>query len=356
MNIILVTNLGSTSTKAAIYHDESCIHETTLRHLPQELSQFSSILDQKDYRKKALEDWMHSIDVSFESLSIICVRGGVLKPCVSGIYRVDDDVIHDILSGQYGTHVTNVGNLIGYEWGQTYHKEVVFVDAPISDEFHVLARYSGHALVERRSVYHALNQKQQARRFAQSIQKPYESLNLLVVHMGGGISVGVHHQGRVIDVTNALDGEGAMSPERAGGLNSICVMNIMEKFNYDIPAVKKQLIGLGGVMSYLHTSDLKEVMKEAKTSSKHLEVMEAMMYQVAKDIGAMASVLSGQVDQIILTGGIAYNQALMDMLVKRVSFIAPNTIYPGEDELYALACGALRYLRHEEELQPYAKA
>lgn len=353
MNTILVTNLGSTSTKAAVYQDNQCIHETTLRHHPQDLNQFSSVLDQKDFRKKALEDWMNSIEVSFESLDIICVRGGVLKPCVSGIYRVDEHVIHDILSGQYGMHVTNVGNLIGYEWGQTYHKEVVFVDAPISDEFHALARYSGHALVSRRSVYHALNQKQQARRYAESIKKPYESLNLIVVHMGGGISVGVHHQGRVIDVTNALDGEGAFSPERAGGLSSIDVIKIMEHFNHDTSTVKKQLIGLGGVMSYLQTSDLREVMELAKTSPKHLELMEAMMYQVAKDIGAMATVLNGKVDQIILTGGIAYNQALMDMLIERVSFIAPVTLYPGEDELYALACGALRYLRNEEALQPY---
>jgi butyrate kinase len=355
MNTILVTNLGSTSTKAAIYHDDLCIHETTLRHNPQDLSQFTSILDQKDFRKKALEDWLVSIQVSFDSLSIICVRGGVIKPCVSGIYRVDEHVIEDILSGQYGVHVTNVGNLIGYEWGQTYNKEVVFVDAPISDEFHPLARYSGHALVSRRSVYHALNQKQQARRFAQSINKPYESLNLIVVHMGGGISVGVHQHGRVIDVTNALDGEGAMSPERSGGVSSIGVLKLLEHFNHDISTVKKQLIGLGGIMSYLHTSDLREVMELAKTSPTHLELMEAMMYQVAKDIGAMSTVLSGQVDQIILTGGIAYNQSLMEMLIARVSFIAPVTLYPGEDELYALACGALRYLKKEESLQPYTK-
>lgn len=353
MKTILVTNLGSTSTKAAVFHDDVSVFEATLRHPSQELSQFASILDQKAYRKAALENWMQSIGVSFESLDIICVRGGVIKPCVGGVYRVDQHVIDDILSGQYGMHVTNVGNLIGYEWGQTYGKEVVFVDAPISDEFHDLARYSGHAYVPRRSVYHALNQKQQARRFAQSVGKPLESLNLIVVHMGGGISVGVHHQGRVIDVTNALDGEGAMSPERAGSLSSIAVLNLMQRFNGDVAQVKKQLVGLGGLMSYVQTSDLREVVEMAKTSASHAQLIEAMIYQVAKDIGAMATVVFGKVDHIILTGGIAYNTQLMETLISRIAFIAPVTVYPGEDELYALACGALRYLKGEEGLQSY---
>lgn len=353
MKKILVTNLGSTSTKAAVYHDDVCVHEATLRHPSHELSQFSSTLGQKQYRKEAIEAWMQSIQVSFEELDIICVRGGVLKPCVGGIYRVDEGVINDILSGQYGMHVTNVGNLIGYEWGQVYHKEVVFVDAPISDEFHTLARYSGHAYVPRRSVYHALNQKQQARRYAHEVNQSLESLNLIVVHMGGGVSVGVHHHGRVIDVTNALDGEGAMSPERAGSISSMSVLKLLERFNHDVAQVKKQLVGLGGIMSYVQTSDLREVMEKAKTSLEHAELVEAMMYQVAKDIGAMATVVCGKVDQIILTGGIAYNAQLMDMLIERVSFIAPVTVYPGEDELYALACGALRYLNGEEALQTY---
>lgn len=353
MKTILVTNLGSTSTKAAIYHDLECAYETTLRHPASDLSQFKSILDQKEYRKQALESWLESIHVSFASLDIICVRGGVLKPCVSGIYRVDETIIQDILSGQYGMHVTNVGNLIGYEWGQTYHKEVVFVDAPISDELHPLARYSGHALIERRSVYHALNQKQQARIYAQRVGKTYEELNLIVCHMGGGISVGVHHHGKVIDVTNALDGEGAMSPERAGSLSSMGVLKLLNHFNHDEALLKKNLVGLGGLMSYVNTSDLREVMAQAQDSPSHRLLVEAMMYQVAKDIGAMATVLEGKIDQIILTGGIAYNQELMDMLKKRIGFIAPISVYPGEDELYALVCGALRYLNHEEQLQTY---
>jgi len=353
MKKILVTNLGSTSTKAAVYHNDTCAFETTLRHSMSDLSAFSSILDQKDYRKEAIETWLKSIDVSIDSLDIICVRGGVLKPCVSGIYRVDQVVIDDILSGQYGMHVTNVGNLIGYEWGQIFNKEVIFVDAPISDELQPLARYSGHALIQRRSVYHALNQKQQARHYAQSISKPYESLRLIVAHMGGGISVGAHVSGRVIDVTNALDGEGAMSPERCGSLSSTGVLKLVEHFNHDMNAVKKQLVGLGGIMSYLQTSDMREVMALAKSSLQHQELIEAMMYQVAKEVGAMATVLQGQVDQIILTGGIAYNEELMQLLINRIKFIAPITVYPGEDELYALACGALRYLNQEESLQIY---
>ncbi|MBS3991304.1 MAG: butyrate kinase [Erysipelothrix sp.] len=353
MKKILVTNLGSTSTKAAIYHDQHCAFETTLRHDSSDLSRFKTTLDQKDYRKESLETWLKTIDVSISDLDIICVRGGVLKPVVSGIYQVTDKVIEDILSGQYGMHVTNVGNLIGYEWGQTYNKEVIFVDAPISDELGPLARYSGHALVPRRSVFHALNQKQQARQYATSINVPYESLRLIVAHMGGGVSVGVHDHGRVVDVNNALDGEGAMSPERVGSLSSMDVLKLLDKFNGDVNAVKKQLVGLGGMMSYTNTSDVREVMALAQEDKKYFEIVEAMMYQVAKEIGAMATVLKGQVDQIILTGGLAYNESLMNMLKERVEFIAPITVYPGENELEALAFGALRYLNKEEACQVY---
>jgi len=353
MKKILVTNLGSTSTKAAVYHDKHCVFEATLRHPSSELSAFNSILDQKDYRKASLEAWLKSIDVSIESLDIICVRGGVIKPCVSGIYHVSEIVIKDILSQQYGMHVTNVGNLIGYEWGQKYNKEVIFVDAPISDELGSLARYSGHALVPRRSVFHALNQKQQARQYASSIHVPYESLRLIVAHMGGGVSVGAHDHGQVIDVNNALDGEGAMSPERVGYLSSMDVLKLLDKFNGDVSAVKKQLVGLGGMMSYTNTNDVREVMALAQEDKKYLEIVEAMMYQVAKEIGAMATVLKGQVDQIILTGGLAHNEVLMEMLKQRVGFIAPVTVYPGENELDALAFGALRYLNKEEVCQVY---
>lgn len=353
MKKILVTNLGSTSTKAAVYHDQHCAFETTLRHDPSELSHFNTTLDQKDYRKESLETWLDTIDVSISDLDIICVRGGVLKPVVSGIYQVNDKVIEDILSGKYGMHVTNVGNLIGYEWGQTYNKEVIFVDAPISDELAPLARYSGHALVPRRSVFHALNQKQQARLYAKSLNVPYESLRLIVAHMGGGVSVGVHDYGRVIDVNNALDGEGAMSPERVGSLSSIDVLKLLEIFKGDVNAVKKQLVGLGGMMSYTNTSDVREVIALAHEDNKYFEIVEAMMYQVAKEIGAMSTVLKGKVDQIILTGGLAYNEILMNMLKERVEFIAPITVYPGENELEALAFGALRYLNNEESCQVY---
>lgn len=350
---ILVLNLGSTSSKAAIFHGETMVNSTTVRHSASEISSFHNVLDQQDFRREAIEKWMREIDVSFESLDCICVRGGVVKPLPGGIYWVSKEVINDILAEKYGTHVTNVGNCIGYYWGEKYHKPVVFVDAPVTDELCVLARYSGLKQVLRRSVFHALNQKQIARQYAKEISKDVADLNLIVCHMGGGVSVGAHRKGQVIDVNNALDGEGPFSPERSGGLSCFSVLDLVEEFRGDTRQVRKLLVGGGGLVSYMGSNNVIAIMEQAQHDDETKRVIDAMIYQMAKEIGAMATVLEGKVDAILLTGGLAYNEYICKTLSDRVDWIAGVKVYPGEDELAALAMGALRFLNKEEEVQSY---
>ncbi len=350
---ILVLNLGSTSSKAAIFQGETMVKSTTIRHSASEISSFHRVLDQQDFRREAIEKWMREIDVSFESLDCICVRGGVVKPLPGGIYWVSKEVIDDILAEKYGTHVTNVGNCIGYYWGEKYHKPVVFVDAPVTDELCVLARYSGLKQVSRRSVFHALNQKQIARQYAKEISGDVASLNLIVCHMGGGVSIGAHRKGQVIDVNNALDGEGPFSPERSGGLSCFSVLDLVEEFRGDTRQVRKLLVGGGGLVSYMGSNNVISIMEQAQHDDEAKRVIDAMIYQMAKEIGAMATVLEGKVDAILLTGGLAYNEYICKTLSERIDWISDVKVYPGEDELAALAMGALRFLNKEEEVQSY---
>jgi butyrate kinase len=350
---ILVMNLGSTSSKAAIFENEVMAASTTIRHSSSEIAAFHKVLDQQDFRREAIEKWMRDEHLSFETLDCICVRGGVVKPLPGGIYGVSKEVIDDILAEKYGTHVTNVGNCIGYYWGEKYNKPVIFVDAPVTDELCVLARYSGIKSVSRRSVFHALNQKQIARQYAKDIGGDASKLNLIVAHMGGGISIGAHRKGQVIDVNNALDGEGPFSPERSGGLSCFAVLDLVEEFRGDSRQVRKLLVGGGGLVSYLGSNNVQQIMVQAQEDDEARRVIDAMIYQIAKEIGAMATVLEGKVDQILLTGGLAYNEYICKMLAERVDWICGVKVYPGEDELAALAMGALRYLNKEEEVQSY---
>ena len=350
---ILVMNLGSTSSKAAIFEGEVMVASTTIRHTSSEIASFHKVLDQQDFRREAVEKWMRDDNISFESLDCICVRGGVVKPLPGGIYWVSKEVIDDILAEKYGTHVTNVGNCIGYYWGEKYHKPVIFVDAPVTDDLCVLARYSGIKSVSRRSVFHALNQKQIARQYAKEIGEDVSKLNLIVTHMGGGISIGAHRKGQVIDVNNALDGEGPFSPERSGGLSCFAVLDLVEEFRGDTSQVRKLLVGGGGLVSYLGSNNVQQIMQLAQQDDEAKRVIDAMVYQIAKEIGAMATVLEGKIDQILLTGGLAYNEYITKTLSDRVDWIANVKVYPGEDELAALAMGALRFLNKEEEVQSY---
>ena len=350
----LIINPGSTSTKIGVFEDETLLFEETLRHSTEEISQFASIVDQKDFRKKIITDLLESRDFDIKSLNVTVGRGGMLKPIPGGTYAVTEDLLADLMKGVQGQHASNLGGILAKEIGDSIGVPSYIVDPVVVDELMPIARYSGVPELPRVSIFHALNQKAVAKRYAKEIGKPYESLRLIVVHMGGGVSVGAHENGKVVDVFNALDGDGAFSPERAGGVPNGALVKMCFSGKYSEKEVYGKLVGKGGFNAYLGTNDMREVTKRANEGdSEAAEAKQAFLLQVAKDIGSMACVLNGKVDQIIVTGGIAYGADVVAALKERAEWIAPFTVYPGEDELLALAQGALRVLNGEEEPKVY---
>lgn len=350
----LIINPGSTSTKIGVFEDETLLFEETLRHTTEEISQFATIVDQKDFRKKIITDLLASKNFDMKSLNMVVGRGGMLKPIPGGTYAVTDDLLHDLVIGKQGQHASNLGGILAREIGDSLGIPSFIVDPVVVDELAPVARFSGVPELPRTSVFHALNQKAVAKRYAKEIGKPYESLRLIVVHMGGGVSVGAHENGRVIDVFNALDGDGAFSPERAGAVPSGALIKMCFSGKYTEKEVYSKIVGKGGFNAYLGTNDMREVTKRANEGDEQAKAAkEAFLYQVSKNIGSMACVLKGKVDQIILTGGIAYGADVCEAIKDRCGFIAPFTVYPGEDELLALAQGGLRVLRGEEEAKQY---
>lgn len=350
----LIINPGSTSTKIGVFEDETLLFEETLRHTTEEISQFATIVDQKDFRKKIITDLLASKNFDMKSLNMVVGRGGMLKPIPGGTYAVTDELLHDLVIGKQGQHASNLGGILAREIGDSLGIPSFIVDPVVVDELAPVARFSGVPELPRTSVFHALNQKAVAKRYAKEIGKPYESLRLIVVHMGGGVSVGAHLDGKVVDVFNALDGDGAFSPERAGAVPSGALIRMCFSGKYTEKEVYSKIVGKGGFNAYLGTNDMREVTRRANEGDEQAKAAkEAFLYQVSKNIGSMACVLSGKVDQIILTGGIAYGKDVCDSIQERCGFIAPFTVYPGEDELLALAQGGLRVLRGEEEAKQY---
>lgn len=350
----LIINPGSTSTKIGVFEDETLLFEETLRHSTEEISQYETIFAQKDFRKKIITDLLASKNFDINSLNVVVGRGGMLKPICSGTYAVTDELLEDLKKGVQGQHASNLGGILAREIGDSIGVPSYIVDPVVVDELMPIARYSGMEEIPRGSIFHALNQKAVAKRYAKETGKPYESLRLIVVHMGGGVSVGAHEGGKVVDVFSAFDGDGAFSPERAGGVPCGALVKLAFSGKYTEKELYSKLIGKGGLNSYLGTNDMREVTKRANEGdAKAAEVKQAFLLQVAKDIGSMACVLNGRVDQIILTGGISYAQDICDTLKERTGWIAPITVYPGEDELLALAQGALRVLKGEEKVCVY---
>ena len=350
----LIINPGSTSTKIGVFEDETLLFEETLRHTTEEISQFATIVDQKDFRKKIITDLLASKNFDMKSLNMVVGRGGMLKPIPGGTYAVTDELLHDLVIGKQGQHASNLGGILAREIGDSLGIPSFIVDPVVVDELAPVARYSGVPELPRTSVFHALNQKAVAKRYAKEIGKPYESLRLIVVHMGGGVSVGAHLNGKVVDVFNALDGDGAFSPERAGAVPSGALIKMCFSGKYTEKEVYSKIVGKGGFNAYLGTNDMREVTKRANEGDEQAKAAkEAFLYQVSKNIGSMATVLYGKVDQIILTGGIAYGKDVCESIQERCGFIAPFTVYPGEDELLALAQGGLRVLKGEEEAKQY---
>lgn len=350
----LIINPGSTSTKIGVFEDETLLFEETLRHSTEEISQYAVIVDQKDFRKNIILDLMKEKNFDMKSLDVIVGRGGMLKPIPGGTYGVTDDLLNDLKIGKQGQHASNLGGILAREIGDSIGVPSYIVDPVVVDELMPIARYSGVPELPRTSVFHALNQKAVAKRYAKEKGVAYESLNLIVVHMGGGVSVGAHEKGKVVDVFNALDGDGAFSPERAGAVPSGALIKMCFSGKYTEKEVYKKIVGNGGFNAYVGTNDMRDVEKMVQDGNKEAaEIREAFILQVAKDIGSMACVLKGKVDQIIMTGGIAYDKVVTDALKERAGFLAPITVYPGEDELLALAQGAIRVMTGEEKAMEY---
>ncbi|MGL5439437.1 MAG: butyrate kinase [Filifactoraceae bacterium] len=351
---ILAINPGSTSTKITVYSGNDQVMEKVLRHSSKEIDEYEKISDQKSFRKNVILEALNEAGVSIETLNAIVGRGGLLKPITGGTYRVNKKMIEDLEVGILGEHASNLGGIIASEIATEIGAEAFIVDPVVVDEMQDVARVSGINEIERISIFHALNQKAVARRYACENGKKYQELNLIVAHLGGGISVGAHKKGMVIDVNNALDGDGAFSPERAGSLPVGQVIKMCFSGKYTLDDMKKKIKGKGGLVSYLNTNDARDVEVMIEKGDKKAELIyRAMAYQVSKDIGASATVLKGNVDAIILTGGIAYSKLMTSMIADMVKFIAPVVIYGGEDEMVALTEGALRVLNGEELAKEY---
>jgi butyrate kinase len=352
---ILAINPGSTSTKFAVYIDEMCVLNKTIRHSLEDLINYENIIDQFDFRKGLIIDALVDEGIEVDSIKYIIGRGGMTYPVESGVYRVNHLMLQHVREGVLGQHASNLGSLLAdFIALQIPDAQAFIADPVVTDELEKIARISGNRHFTRLSIFHALNQKATARKHAKRINRKYEDLRLIVAHLGGGISVGAHKNGRVIDVNNGLNGEGPFSPERSGTLPSGQLIEICFSGKYSKAEIDRMVLGEGGYVSYLGTNNAKEVEERASAGDKNAAfIQEALFYQTAKIIGEMATVLEGKVDAILLTGGLAYNTNLEKYIKTKAGFIAPVFTYPGEDELEALAMNALRIARGEELVKEY---
>jgi len=354
--LILAINPGSTSTKFALYEEEKLIFEKTLRHSADELAGFPKITDQFHFRKDLIMKELTVRQTKFSELAAVVGRGGLIKPIESGIYEVNNKMIDDLRNGILGEHASNLGGLIADEIASSLPSANAYiVDPVVVDELDPVARISGHPAIERKSIFHALNQKAVARTYASSVNRKYDEMNIIVVHMGGGISVGAHKKGRVVDVNNALNGDGPFSPERSGGLPSGQLIDLCFSGKYTHQELKSMITGKGGIVAYLGTNNFIEVCTRAENGDKDaVLIREAIIYQISKEIGAMAAVLKGKVDVIILTGGLAYQSSHVEGIKKMVEFISDIAVFPGEDEIKALAYNGLLALDGKIEIKTYS--
>lgn len=351
---MFILNLGSTSTKVAVFEGTAEAAKESLHHSQEELAAYPRVPDQKGLRKEAIRGFLARGGFDLREFDCIVARGGCSKPIEGGIYRITPEMLADIESGRYGVHISNVGCSIAYELAQEYGIPVITADTVKTDELAPLARYTGLSELSRVSTFHALNHKAIARKHAMAVGRIYEDMNLIVVHMGGGISVGAHEKGRVIETNNALDGDGPFTPERAGALPVGSLIKLCFSGKFTEAQLQKMICGRGGLMSYLGTNSGLEVEERIeKGDVLAREVYEAMAYQTAKAVGAAACVLKGSVDAILVTGSLAYSQLLTDWIRERVSFLAPVYLYPGENEMLSLAENGMRFLTGKAQPKDY---
>jgi len=353
---ILTINPGSTSTKIAVFEDDKNVFQKNLLHDSNELQQYGKITEQFEFRKQAILEVLKEAGYNVSEFNAVVGRGGILRPIPSGVFAINEQMKADLRACTYGEHASNLGALIADDIVKTIPGARAFIADPVVvDELQDVARVSGHPVFQRRSVFHALNQKAIAKQHAAQVGKRYESLNLIVAHLGGGISVGAHKGGKVIDVNNALGGEGPFSPERAGSVPCLALAELCFSGKYTLPQITKMLIGEGGMVAHLGTNQFMKVEHELIPAGdkKAMLIHEAMAYNVAKTIGSMAAVLEGKVDAILLTGGIAHNPLITESITKKVAFIAPVSVYPGEDEMAALAANGIAALSGDVEVLIY---
>ena len=351
---ILTINPGSTSTKVALFRDLEQVKTLTLRHSAEEIARFASVADQLDWRLEIILDALKADGIKLEELNAVIGRGGLMRPIEGGVYRVGETMIAD-LAAPKRQHASNLGALIARRIADQAGVEAYIADPVVVDELQDIARVSGIKSIPRRSIFHALNQKAIARRYAMEEGEKYEDLNLIVVHMGGGLSVSAHEKGRVIDTNNALDGDGPIAPERAGTIPAGDLVDLCFSGEYEKADIKKLLAGKGGLVDHVNCNNVQELneVRAANGDKEARFMLDAMSYSVAKWIGEMAVVLKGKVDAILLTGGIAWNDCVNDVIVDYCKFIAPIKIYPGENELQSLAENALRVLKGETVAKEY---
>jgi butyrate kinase len=353
---ILAINVGSTSTKLAWFEGAEIVVSETIQYSREDLAPYASIRDQLPRREQDVLDFLRAHQINLEQIDMVVSRGGLGRPAPAGAYRVDELMCQDLLEGKYGRHPSALGPAIALDFSRKYGPQAIVVDPPSTDEFHPLARISGLPEIERKSAFHSLNQKMVARRLAAQTGVKYEQMNLVVAHLGGGVTIGAHQQGRVIDCTHGL-GEGPFSPERAGALPTSELVELALSGRFDKQQLQNRLVGGGGLYAYLGTTDVRKVEEMVRDGDEKAKlILESMGYQIAKDIGGMCAVLKGAVDGIILTGGMAYSEMLTGAIREWVGFLAPFFIFPGEDEMTALAEGGLRVLLKEEEIKKYPDA
>ena len=353
--LLLIVNVGSTSTKVAFFRGDEPVVQETIPCSADESLGHDGLSDPLARRREDLDRFVEKNQIRLTDIDLFISRGGLGKPGPAGAYAIDEAMCSDLLAGKYGRHPSALGPAMMLSLAAAYGKPAIIVDAPSTDEFDALSRISGIPEIERRSAFHALNQKAAARRMARAAGRPYEAMRLVVAHLGGGITIGAHRKGRVVDCTHGLT-EGPFTPERAGSLPTQDLIDLAISGAMDLKSLQVRLVGRGGLAAYLGTSDAKEVEAMILQGDAGAErIYQAMAYQVAKDIGAMLVTLQGPADGIILTGGLARSEMLTGWIRGWVEYLAPVFIYPGEDEMTALAEGGLRALSGEESVKTYGQ-
>ncbi|MFC2159284.1 butyrate kinase [Actinomycetota bacterium] len=356
MDKILAINPGNTSTKIGLFEDNKLINQKSIRHDKKDLDIFPKILDQLKLRSKAIGSFLRDNNIRTSDIDHFIGRGGLLKPLMSGLYMVNQEMISDLRSEKYGEHSSNLGALIAQRIANKYGKKAYILDPVCVDELEPIARITGHPEIHKVSAFHALNQKSVARRASAEMGKRYGDINLIVAHLGSGISVGLHRKGKIVDVNNAIAGEGPFSPERSGGIPAGTYLKYAYDNKLDFQDSLKMLYGQGGMYAYLGTNDFQEVMEDYdKGNNEKLKlVVDAMAYKISKAISALAAPVSGEVDGIVITGGLAYSKTFTSIIESSIKFLTSNIfIYPGEDELQAMADGVLLGLKGEIEIHEY---